>query len=138
MTEPPAMPPETARARFSDALDGALAPDERRAFDAALAADPDLRADWEAFEASVGAARRLRGAAPPAPPLLPGVQRALRQRSRGRYYRDRFAEAAGGRPLLGLAVATVLLLLALAAGLAASWVPARPVRTPPPAAGAGR
>ena len=113
------MTPEQARERFSAALEGELEPDERDAFERALAEHSELARDYAAFADMLA---RARGAPPPSPPdLLPGVQRRLRQRSRGRFYRDRFSERLGRGATGPLLLALVMLaLLALAwLGLAA-------------------
>ncbi|MDH5675052.1 MAG: hypothetical protein OEZ06_23180 [Myxococcales bacterium] len=109
---PPEAPlsPDEARTLFSEALDGELSPERRRAFDALLSRAPELAAEFEAFSRTVGMTRRVVGAAP-TPDLLPGIQRKLRQRSRGRYYGNSLAQRLG----LGLIhpVALALLMLAL-------------------------
>jgi anti-sigma factor RsiW len=114
-----AMSSDEARDLFSDALEGTLDPERRRAFDQALAEDAALREEWEAFCAVMRAVASL-GAedeAAPAPDLLPKVQSKLRRRSRGRFYRDRFAEGAGQRLALPLLAAIMVALL-----LASAWV----------------
>ncbi len=89
------MTSEQARELFSAAHDGELPAAEKQAFDAALVADAQLAQQYTAFRATLGAAQR--SLAEPAAPrdLLPGVQRRLRARSRGRFYADKFAERAG-------------------------------------------
>ncbi|MGF1467954.1 MAG: hypothetical protein ACFCGT_17675 [Sandaracinaceae bacterium] len=110
------MTPDEARARFSEAYEGDLDAAERAAFDALLAEDGALAEEYREFVETVSLMGRLADAdADAAPDLLPAVQSRLRRRSRGRYYRDRFAERAGGQWLLGvLAVLTLVLVLALA------------------------
>ncbi|MFW5875689.1 MAG: hypothetical protein ACOCXM_03015 [Myxococcota bacterium] len=105
-----------ARDRFSDAFEGALADEERAGFEAALGRDPELRADYEAFAATVRSTHAL-GRTRPRADLTAGVQDELRRRSRGRYYRDRFSR----RPPGHHAVAWVLAGLALVV-LSAAWV----------------
>jgi len=130
MTATPELSPEEARERFSDAVDDTLPPEERAAFEATLAARGDLAEEYAAFRRTVEAARRLgrapvplprgrwgRGAGDRASVLLPGVQRKLRRRSRGRFYRDGFSQAAGGRGLL-LSSVLALLILGLLLGVA--------------------
>lgn len=126
---------DQARDLFSDAYDGTLSAEQRAAFDALLAEDAALRAEFEelkelldethqlkdlfreggiseaeALEAFV-ADRPLPGDADPPPDLLKGVQRKIRERSRGRFYRDRFTEkrTMGWTPLI-LALLMVLIL----------------------------
>jgi anti-sigma factor RsiW len=120
-----------ARELFSAAYERELDGPQAEAFAAALEADPELAREYEAFVATLGFARA--GAAPPpdrAPNLLPGVQRRLRARSRGRFYADRFSERLGGGMLQPLPLALVLLgLVALAwlAQAALSWIAVSPV-----------
>lgn len=109
------MTPEQARETFSAARDGELDATTRAEFEAALAADPALAQEYDSFVAFYAALRKAPGDTA-APDLLPGVQRRLRARSRGRFYRDRFAERTGMRwqPLLALAIAMLV-------GLAVAW-----------------
>jgi anti-sigma factor RsiW len=132
------MSADDARDRFGDAIDGTLGEADRQAFEAALAADAELREEYESYRAIVGglsgAAPRVVGAdappgettdasapdaAPPnaivAPSLVPKVQDRIRKRSKGRFFRDRFSagEARGGGLTLLLATATFLLLVAV-------------------------
>jgi anti-sigma factor RsiW len=101
---------DEARARFDAALDDELSREERAEFDAALAADPALRAEYERLRsvlAGAGALGRVSSV-----DLLSGVQHKLRARSGGRFYRDRFAERRGGRGSLAwmLAISACLVL----------------------------
>ena len=107
-----------ARDLFSAAYDTLLEPSQQAEFDAALAADAPLAAEYAEFCELL----RLTSSQPgPAatPDLLAGVQRRLRARSRGRFYRDRFAERSGlvrASPLwiaLALVVICVTVWLAL-------------------------
>jgi anti-sigma factor RsiW len=119
-----------ARELFSAAYERELDGPQAEAFAAALEADPELAREYEAFVATLGFARA--GAVAPQvrePNLLPGVQRRLRARSRGRFYADRFSERLGGGMLQPLSLALVLLgLLALAwlAQAALSWIAVSP------------
>ena len=109
------MTAEQARELFSAAFDGELDDGEREAFERALRDDAALAQEYAAFRALLAQARS--GQPPPAAPdLLPGVQRRLRQRSRGRFYGDRFAERLGR----GLTQPLVLALIMLAL-LAIAW-----------------
>lgn len=109
------MTADEARARFDDALDDELSDEEKAAFHAALEAEPVLAAEYAEMQdvlRTVGALGRDEAVA--APDLLHGVQERLRKRSRGRYYRDRFAERGPGLAMPILLILTVVLLLALA------------------------
>ncbi|MAQ18003.1 MAG: hypothetical protein CMN30_24800 [Sandaracinus sp.] len=86
---------EEARDLFSEAYDGVLEGPEREAFDAALDADAELRAEYEELAALLDEAHGLGEVEGDVPDLLPGVQKKLRERSKGRYYRDRFALQTG-------------------------------------------
>jgi len=113
------MTPDEARELFSEAYEGELSPERREAFDAALEADPELGADWEEFRALLDGAHAMAGEGEgDEPDLLGGVQRKIRARSRGRFYRDRFAassRATGTSLPLVLGVAMLLL-------LAVAWI----------------
>ncbi len=109
------MTADEARELFSDALEGELEPAQHQAFEAALAADAELRAEYQAFQETMALTRGLPVA--PAGDLLPGVQRRLRARSKGRFYGDRFAQRAG----LGV-LHPVLLALLMLTLLALAWV----------------
>ncbi len=85
------MSPEEAENLFSEAYEKDLDAETQAAFDAALAENPELAADYEAFcalFANIG----LELSEEETPDLLSGVQTKLRQRSRGRFYRDRYSE----------------------------------------------
>ena len=112
------MTSDEARDLFGDAIEGTLDPAQKDALDAALAADPELREELEAYRAVVGGAARLANEDEPAPDLLHGVQSRLRKRSRGRFYRDRFAEQARPRSVLPLLAGILVALLAAAAWMA--------------------
>jgi anti-sigma factor RsiW len=109
------MSPAEARELFSAAHDGELDAEQQAALDAALAADPQLAEEYAAFGRVLALAR---GDSPlpatpdgSAPDLLPGVQRALRLRSRGRFYPDRFSERRGATRLTPWLVSAALLVL---------------------------
>jgi hypothetical protein len=109
--------PDHARELFGAAFANELTDPERASFEAMLCADPALDQEYRAFVAFCEALRHPGSPQPdqPTPDLLPGVQRRLRARSRGRFYRDRFAERLGTRwqPTVLIALA-MLVLLALA------------------------
>jgi anti-sigma factor RsiW len=101
-----------ARELFSAAVDAELDPAARAEFEAALLADPQLARDYASFGAMfarAGAEDAAADADAPAPDLLAGVQRKLRERSRGRFYADRFAERVGAGFLQPWALALILL-----------------------------
>lgn len=108
-----------ARERFDEAFEGELDPEAQRAFDAALAGDPELRAEWEAFVGTMREVRALSLGASPSPDeaasLAQGVERKLRVRSRGRFYRDRYASASRRERLVPVWIAVIALLLVLVA-----------------------
>jgi hypothetical protein len=127
------MTADQARELFSAAYERELEPEQVQAFEAALAAEPALAREYEAFVATLELARRGPAAAGRpagrAPNLLPGVQRRLRARSQGRFYADRFAERLGGGKLQPLTLALALLILlglAWLAHAAMSWIAVSP------------
>ena len=105
---------EDAEALFSAAYDAELAPDERREFEGVLRADPALAQRYREFCSTIQTLQ-LAEQNVPTPDLLAGVQRRLRLKSGGRFYRDRFAERAGGgrQQLFILLWASALLLVLL-------------------------
>lgn len=116
------MTSEQAREVFSAALERELDAPTQERFDAALAADPALADEYRAFtqfyaELRSGAATTAFPAS--VPDLLPGVQRRLRRGSRGRYYRDRFAErlGLGWSPALVIGIVMVALVVLAWIGL---------------------
>ena len=111
------MTSDEARDLFGDVVEGTLDPAHKDAFEAALAADAELREELEAYKAVVGGTARLAAREEDVPELLHGVQAKLRKRSRGRFYRDRFSEQAGPRSALPVLAAILVALL-----LAAGWV----------------
>ena len=111
------MTSQEARDLFSAAYDAELDSETQSAFDRALASDAALATEYAEFRTLLGAAAFDTGVGLSTPDLLPGVQRRLRARSRGRFYRDRFSERAGlgaKSPLLAAIIMTVV------AGLA--WI----------------
>ena len=110
------MSSEQARDLFSEAFEGDLDEARRKAFEEALAADAELKAEYDDFVDTFRLVGRMAEAEDVRPPdLLHGVQERLRKRSRGRYYRDRFSKRAGpGWMLPLLSSIAVLVLLALA------------------------
>jgi hypothetical protein len=118
---------DEARDLFSAAWDGELG-EARAAFDAQLANDSELRAEYDDFTRVLRETQAMmRGADPlvnheaPVPDVLAGVQRKLRTRSGGRFYRDRFSERSGRGVTLPLLLAAAMFLLLAAAFLAIEW-----------------
>lgn len=107
---------EEARDLFSEAFEGDLDEERQKAFQEALASDEELEAEYRDFVETFQLVSRMGEADDVEPPdLLHGVQERLRKRSRGRYYRDRFAKRAGPGWMLPLLTSiAVLVLLALA------------------------
>jgi anti-sigma factor RsiW len=106
---------DQVRDKFADAVEGTLGA-EREAFEAALAADEELKDEFALYQTMMRGTRALgeddAPEAQPSPALLPDVQRKIRVRSKGRFFRDRFAtEAGGGKNTLTLVMAMAVLLL---------------------------
>lgn len=109
------MTEDEARDLFSEAYEGELDEAQRAAFDAALAEDEVLAFEYDEFVAIFDSTHAMDTGGLAPPDLLPGVQRKLRERSRGRYYRDVFAERPKpGVGMMPMVVACVLILLTLA------------------------
>lgn len=130
------MTSDEARDLFGDVVEGTLDPAKKDAFEAALAGDPELREELDAYRAVIGGAQRIaeRDAdLRPSVDLLHGVQTRLRRRSRGRYYRDRFASSAGARAGLPILVAVLVAVL-----IATAWVATQSmIVIEPPSPGSG-
>jgi hypothetical protein len=111
------MTSQEARELFSAAYDRELESAAEEAFERALANDAALAGEYAEFRSLLeAAAEDIEVAA--IPDLLPGVQRRLRVRSRGRFYRDRFSERAGLGARSPLIVAGAMMLIAALAWLA--------------------
>jgi anti-sigma factor RsiW len=109
------MTTDEAYERFSAAADGELTAEDRAAFDALLRDDEKLRKEYDEYVKLIGETRQL--ADTDAPDLLGGVQARLRQRSRGRFYRDRFATRSGSGTLTPILLALGMLLV-----IAITWL----------------
>lgn len=98
--------------RFSEAYEGTLTADEKKSFDDALSRDPGLAERYARFQAIVAITSRE-----PTEhvDLVNAVQRRIRERSGGRFYRDRFSAYARPQWIMWSAV---LLTIAIALGLA--------------------
>lgn len=110
------MSPDEARDLFSEAFEGDLEGERHAAFSAALDADMELKAEYDDFVETFQMMGRLGEMEEvEVPNLLPSIQERIRKRSRGRYYRDRFAKRAGPGWMMPLiASVTVLFLLGVA------------------------
>ncbi|HVZ75349.1 MAG TPA: zf-HC2 domain-containing protein [Polyangia bacterium] len=79
---------QQAADRFSDYLDGTLAPRDREALEAHLATCIQCRTSLTSFKRAVGSLGKLKQAAPPA--FLPNIQKQIHARSRGRFFGKRW------------------------------------------------
>lgn len=103
---------DEAREKFSAAYDGELAGDDKAAFEAALSADAELAKEYEEFRALLRETSALSIEPPPPPPdFVASVQRKIRARSRGRFYRDRFSQTSGTRGILPILVGIAMLVV---------------------------
>lgn len=103
-----------ARDLFSEAFEGDLDEERKRAFDAVLAEDAALAAEYEDFVDTFKTLGKLAEPASVQPPnLLPRIQERIRRRSGGRYYRDRFSRRSGGPGWAMPVIAAVAVLLIL-------------------------
>lgn len=104
-----------ARERFSAAYEGELPDGERAQFEAALEQDAALSAEYDAFRTTMKAMGQALGSsdAVPPPDLLGGVQRTLRARSKGRFYRDRFSMLEPRQQGLWVSLCLIVLVLFL-------------------------
>jgi anti-sigma factor RsiW len=76
---------EQMEAEFSDYHDGTLSPERRQAFEARLAADPGLRAEWEKFRDALSALSGLHRMAAPQK-FEEQVAATINRRSGGRFF----------------------------------------------------
>jgi hypothetical protein len=121
-----ALSSDEAREQFSAVYDGDLDGEAQKAFDEALAADAELNAEWLEFRDLLNEAHALdEELEGEEPDLLAGVQQKIRARSRGRFYKDRFAQTPGNG-LLPILMAGVMLLLVAVAWLMLHYVQVEP------------
>lgn len=120
------MTPDEARDRMSDAFEGELSEEDRLAFEALLASDAELRAEWAAFKSMMHETRAIGLDVAPPIHLLGGVQQRLRARSRGRFYRDRFSTMRRGEMVLPVVLGVVTIVLFLIAYAAMRYVEITP------------
>lgn len=109
---------DEAREAFDAAFEGELDPAARAAFEAALAEDAALRDEYEDFARTLRALRGIgvRDSEVETPQaLVEGVERKLRVRSRGRFYRDRYASARREERVLPFILAVVVFVLLIVA-----------------------
>lgn len=123
------MTSDEARELFSAAYDGELDEAQKRELDEALAADEELAAEYRDFEQLLREASAIAGDADVegTPDLLEGVQKRIRVRSRGRFYRDRFASEAKARSMLPIYLGVAMLFL-----VAIAWLTLHVVRVEGP------
>jgi anti-sigma factor RsiW len=124
---------EEAVGLLDDLRDGELSAEEAARVEAHVESCDRCRA----VEAALGGGLRkaVRGPAEGEPDLLPGVQRRLRLRSKGRFYSRTESTGMSPWPLL---IASVALLVALAVGYVALGQMAAPTPTTPAPSGSGR
>lgn len=99
------MSADEARELFSEAYDGEFDEEGKAAFDAALAADEELAEEYAEFVEVIDGTHAMHTGGAAAPDLLKGIQRKIRERSGGRFFRDRFA----AKKQIGVAWITLLL-----------------------------
>jgi anti-sigma factor RsiW len=88
---------EQARDLFSEAYDGELAPETRSSFEGLLENDAALAEEYKEFRQFLNDTRSdALNDGDIEVSLLEGVQHRIRARSKGRFYRDRYAELPGG------------------------------------------
>lgn len=111
------MTSDEAKELFSAAYDDLLDEDDRALFFAALADDEALSDEYDEFTALLRNASGLTDETEDLEiDLLSGVQSKLRDRSGGRFYRDRFSRTTGPGSTLPLALAVLMILM-----LAVAW-----------------
>jgi anti-sigma factor RsiW len=119
------MTPDEARDLFSDALETELPAEVRASFEAALASDAELASEFDAFKQMLEGTRSLgrRYQDVPAPNLLPRIQRTIRARTKGRYYRDRSGRVGAdlGFAIVAMVAAALVLVLVFAAYVSGLW-----------------
>lgn len=113
---------DEARALFDAAIDDELDPKTREAFFALIEANDALREEFTRHRDVIAATRALAREAPRVN-ILKGVQAKLRERSGGRFYRDRFAEQHGRSPqIVWMLVLSALVLVGFAIFVAVYFI----------------
>lgn len=132
---------DEAREKFSAAMDAELG-DARVQFEELLAQDAELREEYAQFVALFRETQALsldRDARDvedgPTPDLLAGVQRKLRVRSGGRFYRDRFSERSVRGLSIPMLLAGLMLVALLALFLMLNWTTVLDASPPSPSPG---
>jgi anti-sigma factor RsiW len=120
------MTKDEARDLMSDAFEGELDEAQRLEFEALVAEDPELGAEWAQFRAMMQGTRALGLDVAPPIHLLGGVQQRLRARSRGRFYRDRFSTLRQGEMILPVVLGVVTIVIFAIAWAAMSYVEIAP------------
>lgn len=112
MSEP--LTRQQARDQFSDAFDGLLDDEAREAFELLLAADAELRQEYEEFAEVLESTQSLAGrGAGGAPDLLPGIRRKIKDRHDPRFLSKRFmSKQVRGVPWVMIVLTALLLLIA--------------------------
>lgn len=112
------MTSDEARDLFSEVYDGVLEAERQVAFEACLEGDEELATEWGEFRDMLNEAHALDDLGDmPEVDLLGGVQKKLRERSRGRYYGDRFSARLGGKGSLTPLILGIVMLLVIAVAL---------------------
>jgi anti-sigma factor RsiW len=114
------MTDDDVRDRFSDAIEGELSAEDKVSFEAALEKSDELREEYESFRTMMRGTAKLAENTEAevdekAPEILAKVQDRIHKRSKGRFYRDRFARDGGRRSSTMLVTILVVLTLAAAA-----------------------
>jgi anti-sigma factor RsiW len=99
---------QQAESAFTDYLDGTLPARDKSALEQHLAACIQCRTDLESFRRAVGSLGKLKQAAPVG--FLPGIQRQIHQRSRGRFFGRRWM-LFGRIPFEWVSLATIVAML---------------------------
>ena len=109
------MTADEARDHFSEAYEGELTGDTKVAFEAALAGDPALSSEYDAFADMLRSAEQHVGPVGPTPDILRGVQKRLRGGAGSRFYSDRLSRIFGrggiNPILLGMCIVALVGLL---------------------------
>ncbi|MEM6955325.1 MAG: hypothetical protein AAF411_01170 [Myxococcota bacterium] len=117
--------PRSARDLFSDAYDEELSAEEQAEFEAALADAPDLAEEFAEFAAVLDGARAMHTGGDAPPDMLKGIQRRIRERTNGRFFRDRYEKKKPrGVGWSALLVVAILIMLAIAAYMGLSYLQA--------------
>lgn len=127
------MTADEARDLFSDALEGELSADKKAELDTLLESDAALRGEYDAFRAMLAATRGLAIAdEEAAPDLVTSVQDRIRRKSRGRFYRDRFATQRGASAMMPMLLGIVILITLGVATMVLHYVEEQPASYAPP------